>query len=120
MFNTRNKNCWVGFLRYGHRIAIQNAKALSQYLFCSRPIILSIRSSALQLSPLFIGLATRVVDGTLAAGTSTKIVLDMASLFNAEFAAAAVLISFGAVLGKLSPTQVCVFVHCYSFCFPSF
>ena len=62
---------------------------------------------ACQLSPLFIGLATRVVDGTLAAGTSTKIVLDMASLFNAEFAAGAVLISFGAVLGKLSPTQVC-------------
>ena len=62
---------------------------------------------ACQLSPLFIGLATRVVDGTLAAGSSTKIVLDMASLFNAEFAAGAVLISFGAVLGKLSPTQVC-------------
>ncbi len=75
--------------------------------------------SSHQLSPLFIGLATRVVDGTLAAGTSSKIVLDMASLFNAEFAAAAVLISFGAVLGKLSPTQVREFVDRYSF-FPSF
>ena len=48
-----------------------------------------------------IGLATRVADGSLAAGTSTKILLDIPALFNAEFAAGAVLISFGAVLGKV-------------------
>jgi hypothetical protein len=50
---------------------------------------------------LVIGLATRVADGTLAAGKSTKILLDIPALFNAEFAAGAVLISFGAVLGKV-------------------
>lgn len=81
---------------------------LKKYGYSATGLNMLIAAVACQIAPLLIGLATRIADGSLSAGTSTRIVLDLPALFNAEFAAGAVLISFGAVLGKLSPTQLLI------------
>ncbi len=47
-----------------------------------------------------------LVYGCFNSANKTSILVNVPSLINAEFAAATILISFGAVLGKTSPTQL--------------
>ena len=46
-----------------------------------------------------------------------KIKLNLVSLISGDFAAAVVLISFGAVLGKVNSFQLCVMAVCETFFF---
>ena len=84
---------------------------IKKYGYSSAGFNFLIAALVVQINILFLGLWHRIFSGH----GFTKILIDLPTLINAEFGAGSVLISFGAVLGKLSPAQYIVLAIIQSF-----
>ena len=69
----------------------------------------------MQVSILFLAFWEDVFDETSSEILGKKYLLSLTSLIQGDFAAGAVLISFGAVLGKLNSFQLCIMAVCETF-----
>ena len=76
-----------------------------------------IAAFSMQVGILFVGLWDNIFLEDSDARFENKIKLNLVSLITGDFAAAAVLISFGAVLGKLNTFQLIVMALCETFIF---